>query len=136
MRKKAIVLATVCVMIVVTVFFEFYVFRTQQTTLTVQARNDASITFGIVKWMFLYDPSYGTSYEVHYNFPFPFFPMVPGSLTEFAGKPILFVVSQNASQNYQTGFVMNATSGYSLGNLLVASANRFSVTLVFKHPLS
>lgn len=102
--KKDIVLATACVMIVVTVFFQFYVFRTQQTTLTVQARNDASITFGIVKWMFLYDPSFGTPYETHYNFPFPFFPMLPGSYTEFAGKPILFVVSQTVGQNGDYGF--------------------------------
>lgn len=137
MRKKAIVLATACLMILVVVFFEFYVFRTEQTTITVQAGDDASISFGSSKWLFWYASPFGSNHATNPSFPFPYFPLNLGE----GGKPILIVAWTNAtslsdSPFYEVGTLLSATKGASLSlcglEMTVASANPFNVTLVFE----
>jgi hypothetical protein len=142
MRKKAIVLATACVMILVVVFFEFYVFRTEQTTITVQAWNDASISFGSGSgtWMFLYEPSFGATYESNFNFPFPFFSENPHELDIHGGKPTLTIAWTNDTLNAlplsEIGTLLNATKGASLSlvglEMTVANANSSETTLVLE----
>ena len=133
MRKKAIALVTVCVMVLVVVFFEFYVFRTQQVMLTVHAWNDASISFGSQTLMFFYIPLSNVTSESKLNFPFPF-PPGPWGLN----PPTLIYAVSTGHGTYCSTY-LNATTGalYSVGetNFTVAISNPSLVLLIFK-PLS
>ena len=136
MRKKAVVLTTACVMVLVVVFFEFYVFRAQ-ITLTVQANNDASISFGSGVLMFLYAPSFEGVPVTGLNFPFPQIDhMTRGEANSIFDKPIVLVVWTN-SPEIVVWAATNATKGSSIkfgnGTVIVADANSFSVTLVLEN---
>jgi hypothetical protein len=138
-RALAIVLATACVMILVVVFFEFYV---EQTTITVQAWNDASISLGsgTGTWMFLYLNGSIPTYPVNFNFHFPFisFPSIVNA--ELLGKPTLILAWTNGTNfrndtAYTFSFtLLNATKGTSSSlvglKMTVVSANPSSTTLV------
>jgi hypothetical protein len=107
-----------------------------QDSLTVLAWNDASYSFGSSKWMFLYEPSFGSSYESDMVFPFPFFPINPGESLRLSGKPILVMAIATSSQKEMTGTLLNATFGTSYNwnglEVTVSKASPAYVMLSFK----
>ena len=86
--------------------------------LTVEAWNDAKWTrdFDNKTWMFLYEPSFGASYESNYTYPhFPFFSINPSIYEHLKGSPILTVVCSNTTDftDELEGMLLNATAGTS-----------------------
>jgi hypothetical protein len=107
-----------------------------QNTLTVLAWNDASYSFGSNKWMFFYEPSFGSSSELNMVFPFPFFPINPGESLRLSGKPILITAISTTGQKGMLGTLLNATFGTSYNwnglEVAVSEANSAYVVLSFK----
>ena len=110
-----------------------------QTTLTVWAWSDASYSFGSSKWMFLYEPSFGSPHEAYLSFPFPFFSINPSEAERLQGEPILITACTTTSQNEMEGRNLDATAGASYTwdgiEITVPIANTYYVVLAFK-PLS
>ena len=110
-----------------------------QNSLTILAWNDASYDVGSSKWMFLYEPSFGSANYVNLSFRFPFFPINPSELERLRGKPILILSCNTTSQNDYVGTLLDATLGTSYNwnglEVTVSEASPAYVVLSFK-PLS
>lgn len=140
--SKRVLLVTACAMILVVVFFEFYVFRIQRVTLTVQAYNDASYSVGSKKWEFLYEPSFGSNFDSNPSFPFDYFSINPGELNIHGGKPTLTIgCVSNVTTAYGNGIridglLLNANAGASINldgiEITVVEANSSDAMLMLK----
>jgi hypothetical protein len=110
-----------------------------QTSLTIWAWSDASYSFGSSKWMFLYEPSFGSSHEAYLSFPFPFFSINPSQAERISGQPILISALSTVGLSEIEGRYLNATAGASYiwdgMEITVPIANTYYVVLAFK-PLS
>lgn len=125
----------------------FVPFKTQepniqgtQDSLTILAQNDASYTFGSSKWMFLYEPLFGsTPARANLSFPFPYFSINPSESERLRGKPILIISCSTTGQDGMVGTLLDATLGTSYNwnglEVTVSEASPAYVVLLFK-PLS
>jgi hypothetical protein len=114
-------------------------FNGYNTGLTIQAWSDASYSFGSSNWMFLYEPSFGSSFEANFSFTFPYFPINPSVAQMLGGQPILISVLRTMGQSEMEGRLLNATAGASYTwdglEIRVSEVNPAYVVLLFK-PLS
>jgi hypothetical protein len=107
--------------------------------LTIQAWSDASYSFGSSKWMFLYEPSFGSSFEGNFSFPFPYFSINPSEAERLYGKSVLITACITVGQSWEEGRNLIATVGASYTwnglEIKVSEANPAYAVLLFK-PLS
>lgn len=110
-------------------------FDGNNSELTIQAWSDASYTFSSSKWMFLYEPSFGSSHEEDLSFPFPFFPINPDEAERLGGQPVLTIACSTLGDSQMEGSLLIATVGalYSWNRLelRVSEANPTFVVLSF-----
>jgi len=113
-----------------------------QTTLTVWAGSDASYSFGNSKWIFLYEPSFGSWHDLYLRylkFPPPFHSTDPSEAERISGQPILDSFLSTVGQSQTDARYLNATAGASYTwdgmEIGVPISNPYYVVLEFK-PLS
>jgi hypothetical protein len=89
--------------------------------------------------MFLYEPSFGSSFEGNFSFPFPYFSISPSEAERLYGQPVLTTACITVGQSGEEGRMLIATVGASYTwnglEITVSEANPVYVVLLFK-PLS
>jgi hypothetical protein len=107
-----------------------------QNSLTIRAWTDASYSFGSSKWMFLYQPSFGSTHEANLDVLFPYFPVNPSVAERLHGEPILITACTTTSHSEMEGRLLSATTeaSYTWNGLeiRVSEANPAYVVLLFK----
>lgn len=138
-RTKKLVILCVVVVVLGAVLYFTPPHAQNSSELTIQAWSDASYSFGSSKWLFLYYPSFGSSHELYFSFPFPFFLIISSEAERLHGQPVLETACTTVGQNETEGRRLIATGGASYTwsglEIIVSEANPAYVVLLFK-PLS